>query len=63
MNMKAEMAESKVKDNPMREVKIVKVLLSAGGIDQELAKSKKLLEMVSGMKAQIIASRKRIGFI
>src|SRR3989344_6062700 len=60
MNMKAEMAESKVKDNPMREVKIVKVLLSAGGIDQELAKSKKLLEMVSGMKAQIIASRKRI---
>ncbi len=49
-----------MKDNPMREIRIDKVLLSAGGVEQELAKSKKLLELVSGMKAQVIASQKRI---
>jgi|SRR3989344_1106527 len=46
--------------NPMRTIRIDKVLLSCGAIDKDLQKAKKLLEMISGMKAQIIASRKRI---
>ncbi len=46
--------------NPMRTVKIEKVLLSAGATDTDLQKSKKLLELVSGNKAQLIASTKRI---
>ena len=44
----------------MRKVKIEKILLSASEKDKELEKSRKLLEMLSGMKAQIIASKKRI---
>lgn len=52
--------ESKGSDNPMRAIKIERVLLSAGGVDKELEKSRKLLELISGMKAQIIASTKRI---
>lgn len=47
-------------ENPMRAIKIEKILLSAGGVDQELAKAKKLLEIISGKKAQVIASHKRI---
>lgn len=44
----------------MNEIKIEKVLLSAGATGDELAKASKLLELLSGMKAQIIASTKRI---
>jgi large subunit ribosomal protein L5 len=47
-------------ENAMRAVKMTKVLLSAGGKDKELEKSKKLLEMLSGMKVQITSSNKRI---
>lgn len=46
--------------NLMREIKIEKVLLSAGGKGSDLAKAKKLLEILSGKKAQIIASKRRI---
>ena len=46
--------------NPMREIRIEKVLLSCGATDKDLEKAKKLLELLSGMKAQIIISRKRI---
>jgi large subunit ribosomal protein L5 len=46
--------------NPMRTIKIEKVLLSAGATDTDLQKAKKLLELVSGNKAQLIASTKRI---
>jgi large subunit ribosomal protein L5 len=46
--------------NPMRNIKIEKVLLSAGGKDKELEKSRKLLEMLSGMKVQVTSSSKRI---
>ena len=49
-----------IKDNPMRQIRIEKVLLSAGGTDKELEKSAKLLKLISGMKPQIIASTKRI---
>lgn len=47
-------------ENPMRKIRIEKVLLSAGGKDKELEKSAKLLELISGMHAQIITSAKRI---
>lgn len=46
--------------NPMRNPFIEKVLLSAGGTADNLEKAKKLLEFLSGKKAQIIASHKRI---
>ncbi len=41
-------------ENPMRSIKMEKVVLSCGGLSPELEKSKKLLELLSGMKAQII---------
>ncbi len=54
------MQETILKENPMRRIKISKVLLSCGATDKNLEKAKKLLELISGKKAQIIASRKRI---
>lgn len=47
-------------ENVMREIKIEKMILSAGGQGDNLAKSKKLLEYLSKKKVQIIASNKRI---
>ena len=41
-------------ENPMREIKIEKVVLSCGATGLDLEKSKKLLEMLSGKKVQII---------
>jgi len=52
--MKAQM------ENPMRKMKIEKIILSAGATGQDLEKARKLLEMISKKKAQIIASQKRI---
>lgn len=49
-----------IQDSPMRKIRIEKVLLSAGAVGPELEKAKKLLELLSGMKAQVIASQKRI---
>lgn len=46
--------------NPMRTIFIEKIILSASGVDKELEKAKKLLELLSGMKAQVVASQKRI---
>ena len=42
--------------NPMRNPKISKVVLSAGAVGPDLDKAAKLLEMLSGMKVQIIKS-------
>jgi large subunit ribosomal protein L5 len=47
-------------ENPMRTVRIEKVLLSSGAVDKELQKAKKLLELITGAKAQITTSSKRI---
>ncbi|MEM4271512.1 MAG: 50S ribosomal protein L5 [Candidatus Pacearchaeota archaeon] len=44
----------------MRNIKIEKVLLSSGATGDDLQKAKKLLEFVSGSKAQITTSSKRI---
>ncbi|MEM4259477.1 MAG: 50S ribosomal protein L5 [Candidatus Pacearchaeota archaeon] len=52
-------SESKL-ENPMRNIRIEKVLLSAGATGDDLTKSKKLLEFISGKKAQILTSNKRI---
>lgn len=53
-------SKSKGAENPMRNIRIEKILLSAGAKDKELVKAKKLLEFISGMKAQVISSHKRI---
>jgi len=58
--MSHKQSQSLVEENPMRQFKIEKIILSAGGVDKELEKSKKLLELISGVKSQIIASQKRI---
>ncbi len=47
-------------ENPSRKIKIEKVVLSCGATGTDLEKSRKLLELISGMKAQILTSRKRI---
>jgi large subunit ribosomal protein L5 len=47
-------------ENSMRKIKMEKVLLSAGATGDDLIKAKKLLELVSGKKAQILTSAKRI---
>jgi large subunit ribosomal protein L5 len=61
MSQKLESPTSEPKgENPMRKIRIEKIVLSAGAVDKELEKAKKLLELISEMKAQIIASRKRI---
>lgn len=44
----------------MRKIKITKVLLSSGSTGDDLIKEKKLLEILSGMKAQILTTSKRI---
>ena len=49
-----------MKENPMRAIKIEKVLLSCSGKEDDLVKSKKLLEILTSRKAQTISSSKRI---
>jgi len=49
-----------VQENQSRKVEIEKVVLSAGARDKELDKAKKLLELISDMKAQILTTKKRI---
>lgn len=59
---KEKISEEHSKDvkNPMHSFRIEKVLLSSGATDDALLKAKKLLEMLSESKAQIVASKKRI---
>lgn len=47
-------------ENPMRKVKLEKLILSSGAAGQELEKAKKLLELLTKRKAHKIASVKRI---
>jgi large subunit ribosomal protein L5 len=48
------------KINSMRSVKMEKIILSSGAVDKELEKAKKLLEIITSAKAQLVASNKRI---
>ena len=52
--------KTETKENPMREVFIEKVVLSAGGKDKELEKAKLLLKFLTEREPQVIASTKRI---
>ncbi len=47
-------------ENPMREIKIEKVVLSVGGIGEDLEKGVKLLEVLTGKKPSRRRSKKRI---
>ena len=47
---------SLVLENPMRKIKMEKIVLSCGAIGQDLEKSKKLIEFLTKKKAQIIKS-------
>lgn len=49
-----------ITENIMRKIKLDKVILSAGAKGDDLIKAKKLLEFISGGKAQIVTSSKRI---
>ncbi len=49
-----------MKDNVMREIKIEKVVLSVGGIGDDLEKGYKLLEYLTKKKPAKMRSRKRI---
>jgi large subunit ribosomal protein L5 len=64
MKAKTKVTETKSKspgkENPMRAIKIEKIVLSSGATAEALVKAKKLLEILSSSKAQVIASRKRI---
>ena len=54
------MVEEKTKQNVMREIKIEKVVLSVGGIGDELEKGFKLLKLVTNKNPTKTKSRKRI---
>ena len=47
-------------ENPMRKIKIEKVVLSVGGTGEDLEKGFKLLEMLTGKKPAKMKSKKRI---
>jgi large subunit ribosomal protein L5 len=49
-----------MKQNPMREIKIEKVVLSVGGTGDELEKGAKLLKFLTGRKPSKTRSKKRI---
>ncbi len=51
---------SNEKENPMREVKIEKVVLSVGGTAENLEKGVKLLNFLTGKKVSKTKSKKRI---
>lgn len=51
---------NKIKQNPMREIEIEKMVLNCGGIGDKLEKSIKLLEIVTKRKIQRLKSTKRI---
>jgi large subunit ribosomal protein L5 len=47
-------ANKKALDNPMRKIKIEKIVLSCGAVGPDLERARKLLELLSGKKPQII---------
>lgn len=56
MTAKKQSAKQKVSENPMRKMILEKVTLSSGAVGGELDKAKKLLELLTEKKAQIIKS-------
>ncbi len=47
-------------ENPIRKIRLERVVLSCGATGNDLEKAHKLLELISGKKAQITISQKRI---
>ncbi len=58
--MKQQLKQNSASQNPMRQARIEKVILSCGATGDNLTKAKKLLDMISQRKSQVIASQKRI---
>ncbi len=54
------MEEKQLKENPMREIKIEKIVISMGGIGEELEKGVKLLKLITGRVPAKKRSNKRI---
>ena len=48
------------KENPMRKIRIEKVVLGVGGVAEELEKGVKLLQLITGKRVAKLKSRKRI---
>jgi len=55
-----QMQKEENKENPMRKIKIEKVVLSIGGVGDDLEKGTKLLSLLTGKKPAKMMSRKRI---
>lgn len=54
------MAEQTKKQNPMKEIKIEKIVLSVGATGEDLEKGVKLLKLLSNQKPKKVKTRKRI---
>ena len=52
-----------VKENPLRKIKIEKVVLSVGGIGENLEKGVKLLSIITGRKPAKMISKKKNSLI
>ena len=59
-SMQNNQATEKQEENPMRKIKIEKLVLSAGGTADTLEKEFKLLKLISGEKPVKLQARKRI---
>lgn len=60
MKVNQEISNHSMKEHPMREIKIEKIVLNVGGIDDKLNKNTKLIEILTGRKASQKKTRKRI---
>ena len=58
--IQAQEEKKETKENPMRAMFIEKIVLSASGVDVDLERAEKLLNIISGKKSQVITSTKRI---
>jgi large subunit ribosomal protein L5 len=52
--------DKKMKNNPMRDIEIEKIVLNCGAVEDELDKSARLLNLISKKKVKMVASTKRI---
>lgn len=57
---KIEKKEQKIENNPMRQIKLEKVILNCGGTEDKLERSAKLLAILTGRKIKKVVSTKRI---
>ena len=60
LSEKSDIEVNKIKENPMRDIEIEKIVLNCGAIGDKLEKSVKLLEMITKRKIQKLKSTRRI---